>query len=103
MAQTGAKGSMTNTDERAASFRMRLINIEEERRARMEDAKEIAIEMKQADLTKAEIVGIKLSVKRHFETLEKKLLRETAESFAAALGDFADMPLGRAAMERVEA
>lgn len=89
---------MTNTDEKAAKFRERLINIETERRMLADDAKEIGVEMKAADLTPIEIAGIKLSVRRHFETDQKRIRRETIEEFAAGLGELADSPLGQAAM-----
>ena len=91
---------MTITDERAAAFLARLIRLEEERRNNAEDRKELGAEMKSAQLLAEEIAGIKLAVKRHFETQEKRAFRETAESFAEALGDFKDTPLGDAVLPR---
>jgi uncharacterized protein (UPF0335 family) len=87
-----------NADERASSIRDRLIRLETDRRERVEDIKELMIEAKSAGLPKEEIAGIKLAAKRHFETMEKRVFRETAESFAAALGQLSDMPLGTAAI-----
>lgn len=89
---------MTNTDERAANFLARLIRLEQERRDNAEDRKELGVEMKDAELLKEEIAGIKLAVKRHFEDPDKRKFRESAEEFAAALGGFADTPLGNAAV-----
>jgi hypothetical protein len=90
--------AIANTDERASSIRDRLIRLETARRESVEDIKELIIEAKSAGLLKEEIAGIKLAAKRHFETLEKRLFRESVESFAAALGDFAALPLGSAAI-----
>ena len=91
---------MTNTDEHAKAFLARLIRLEEERRANAEDRRELGAEMKSADLLKEEIAGIKLAVKRHFEEPDKRKLRESAEEFADALGEFRDTPLGDAAVQR---
>jgi hypothetical protein len=91
----------TNTDEKAQSFLARLIRLEQERRDNAEDKKEIGVEMKEAQLLKEEVAGIKLAVKRHFEEPEKRELRESAEEFAAALGEFASSPLGDAAIKHV--
>jgi hypothetical protein len=46
------------------------------------------------------MAGIKLAVRRHFETAERRTFRESVESFAEALGSFRDLPLGEAAIER---
>lgn len=90
---------MTN-DDKAQTFKARLIRIEQERLDNAEAKKDLASEMKSQHLLKEEIAGIKLAVKRHFETSEKKTFRESVESFAEALGDFRDSPLGVAAVER---
>lgn len=91
----------TNTDERAANFLARAIRLEQERRDNAEDRKELGVEMKKAELLKEEIAGIKLAVKRHFETDDKRQFRESAEQFAEVLGDFKDTPLGDAALRHV--
>jgi len=91
---------VSNTD-RAAAFLARLVNLEQERRENAEDRKELGTEMKAADLTKVEIAGIKLAVKRHFEDDGARALRESVEEFAEALGGFKDTPLGEAAIEHV--
>jgi hypothetical protein len=89
-----------NTDERAHTFKERLIRLEQERLDNAEAKKDLGAEMKSANLLKEEIAGIKLAVKRHFETQEKREFRESVESFAEALGDFKDLPLGAAAVSR---
>jgi uncharacterized protein (UPF0335 family) len=94
---------MTNTDERAASFLARMIRLEEERQNNATDKRELASEMKSAGLLAEEIAGIRLAVRRHFETQEKRVFRESAESFAEALGPYRDTPLGAAAIERIAA
>lgn len=94
---------MTNTDEKAAAFLARLIRLEDEKRQNAEDRSEVLTEMKSAHLLKEEIAGIKLAVRRHFETEDKRKFRESAEEFADALGPFRDSPLGAAAIERVAA
>lgn len=94
---------MTNTDERALAFKDRLIRLEETKREIAEDMKDLALEMKSAGLLKEEMAGIKLAVRRHFESQEKRKFRESVEDFAAALGDFKDLPLGAAAMARAVA
>lgn len=91
---------MTNTDERAAGFLMRLIRLEEEKRQNAEDRAEILTEMKSAHLLKEEVAGIRLAVRRHFETQEKRVFRISVEEFAESLGDFRDTPLGVASVER---
>ena len=91
---------MTNTDTRALAFKDRLIRLEESKHEIAEDMKDLATEMKSSGLLKEEIAGIKLAVKRYFESDEKRKFRESAEDFAAALGDFKDLPLGVAAMAR---
>jgi uncharacterized protein (UPF0335 family) len=90
---------MKNTDAKLGSFRDRIIRLETERRERAEDIKEIYVEMKCCNLTKAEIAGVRLAVKRSFETDTKMRDRLDAEDVAASLGDYADLPLGRAAVE----
>lgn len=90
---------MTN-DNKAHTFKARLIRLEQERLDNLEAKKDLASEMKSQNLLKEEIAGIKLAVKRHFETQEKKEFRESVEAFADALGAFGDSPLGAAAIQR---
>lgn len=90
----------SNTDERAASLRDRLIRLETARRECVEDIKELIIEAKSAGLLKEEIAGIKLAARRHFETQEKRLFRESVEMFAESLGSLSDLPLGAAAIRQ---
>jgi hypothetical protein len=89
---------MRNTDDKAAPYVARLIKLETERRERSEDIKELMVEARSAGLLKEEIAGIKLASRRHFETYEKRLFRESVEEIAAALGDFQLLPLGQAAL-----
>ncbi len=91
---------MSNTDQKAVTFKERLIRLEQERLDNAEAKKDLGAEMKSANLLKEEIAGIKLAVKRHFETQERRVFRESVESFAEALGDFKDSPLGAAAVSR---
>lgn len=88
----------SNIDENTKKFLARLITLEQEKRDNAEDRKELLTEMKRAALPKTEIAGLKLAAKRHFETGEERMFRETAEEFAEALGAFSDTPLGDAAV-----
>lgn len=88
---------MANRESELARYRDRMIAVEQERRDRSEDLREITVEMKSAGLEKHEIAGVKLAVRRHFEDGEKRQRRESAEEIAAALGSLADTPLGEAA------
>lgn len=91
---------MSNVDSRTKSFFDRLVRIETEKREIAESAKDLAKEMKGVGLLAEEIAGIKLAVRRYFETEDKRATRESAEAVADALGDFKDSPLGAAAVER---
>lgn len=88
---------MSNVNPQHAKYFDRLRNLEQERRNLSEDTKGIKTEMRNAGLTPAELKGIALAVRRSFETNEQQEARESAEQVAAALGDFADTDLGRAA------
>ena len=96
--------TISNTDPRLQSYRDRLIRLEQERRDRAEDIREVGKEMKGAGLLAEEIAAIKILVKRHFEDDSKRAKRErieeTVEDIAAKLGDFVSLPLGAAAVER---
>jgi uncharacterized protein (UPF0335 family) len=91
---------MTNVDTRAQAFLNRLTKLEQEKRNLSEDIKDLSKEMKGVGMSADEIAGVKLAVRRSFETDEKRAKRETVEEFAASLGDFADLPMGRAAVAR---
>lgn len=91
---------MTNTDARAVSYKDRIIKLEQEKRDRAEDIKEVMLEAKGSGLIKEELAGIKLAVRRYFETEDRRKFRESAEEFASALGEFKDLPLGAAAVQR---
>lgn len=90
---------MTDRERALAKYRDRMVAIEQERRDRSDDLREIAVEMKSAGLTKAEVAGVKLAVRRHFEDEQKRAARESAEEIAEALGALADTPLGEAAVD----
>lgn len=91
---------MNMTDGKSVAYRDRMIKLEETKREHAEDIKDLAREMKGCGLLAEEVAGIKLAVKRHFETAEKRVFRESAESFADALGAYRDSPLGMAAIQR---
>ena len=91
----------SNTDARAASFLARLIQLEDERREYAEDRRELTKEMAGAGLSKDEIAGIKLAVKRHYESEEARAKRVSVEEFAESLGSLRELPLGQAALARV--
>lgn len=91
---------MTNVDTRAVAFKERLTRLEQERRNLAEDIKDLSKEMKGVGMSADEVAGVKLAVRRSFETDEKRAKRETVEEFASSLGSMRDLPLGRAAVER---
>lgn len=91
---------MSNVDSRTKAFFDRMVRLETEKREIAESVRDLAKEMKGVGLLAEEIAGIKLAVKRHFETEDKKATRESAEAVADALGDFKDTGLGAAAVER---
>ena len=86
-----------------ARFRDRLVDLTEVKLAAAEDIKELGVEMRASGLMKEDIAGVKLAVKRHFESPEKREFRETAEEVADKLGAFASSALGAAAVERAGA
>ena len=90
---------MSNVDTRALAFKDRLTRLEEERRNLADDVKDLAKEMAGVGLSKDEIAGIKLAVRRSFETDEKRAKRITVEEFAESLGSMRDLPLGMAAVD----
>ena len=92
----------SNTDEKAAAYLARMIRLEDEKRQNAEDRRELIKEIAGAGLLAEEIAGLKLAVRRHFEAPAKRQFRETAESFADALGAFKDTPLAQAAIKHVK-
>jgi len=96
--------SDSNVDERLQSFVTRVVNLETEKRERAEDIREVYSEAKSAG---HDIPALRIVVKRALESADKRAKRETAEQIAEsmmhALGMLSDMPLGRAALERVSA
>jgi uncharacterized protein (UPF0335 family) len=89
---------MSNVDPKLASFKARLLNLETEKRARSEDIADLKKEAKSAGLSKEEIAGFVLAVRREFETADKKASRTAAEEVADMLAASGDAPLfGRAA------
>ncbi len=91
---------MSNVDQKLVSYRDRLIALETEKREIAESIRDLSKEMKGIGISADEIAGVKLAVRRSFESDEKRAKRETAEEFAAALGAFRDSPLGQAAVDR---
>jgi hypothetical protein len=77
----------------------RLVAIETHIKQLREDRKEVCIEAKEADIM---IGALKHRVKRHLESEEARLARETMEAeserIGRALGEFVNTPLGEAAV-----
>lgn len=93
----GEREAMTNTDTRLAGYKARLLRLEDKKREAAEDIKEVKKEMKGAGLSKAEIAGVVLAVKREFESDERKATRTLAEEIADMLAASGDAPLFGAA------
>jgi len=78
----------------------RIVNLEKEKQALADDIKEVYAEAKQEDI---DVKALRLAVKRHLESDEKRMLREAAEEEAdrilSALGEFVNTPLGEAAVK----
>lgn len=91
---------MTNVDTRAQAFLERMTRLETEKKEIMDLQKDLTKEMKGVGMSVDEIAGVKLAVRRSFETDEKRAKRISVEDFASSLGDFADSPLGSAAVQR---
>ncbi len=88
---------MSNVDPKLIAFRNRLINVAEAKQIAAEDAREITKEMKSIGLDKDEIAGVKLAVRRHFESADKAAARTAAELVADELALSGDAPLFGAA------
>lgn len=84
---------MSNADPKLVSIRDRRFNLEERRREVVEDIKELKKEAKGVGLSKAEVAGIELDVKRKFESAEKKAARTEAEEVADSLALSGGAPL----------
>lgn len=88
---------MSNVDQRLQSYRDRLLRLESEKRERTTDITELRKEMKGSGLSKAEIAGIVLAVRREFESADKKAARTEAELVADQLALSGTAPLFGAA------
>ncbi len=88
---------MTNADTKLIAFRDRLTALEQTKRNAAEDGREIVKEMKSLGLSKAEISGVKLAVRRSFESADKAASRTEAEQIADQLALSGDAPLFGAA------
>lgn len=75
----------SNVDPQHKAFFDRLRNIETQKRDAAEDAKDLSVEMKDQELSADDIAGIKLAVRRSFESPEKKAKREAREHVADQL------------------
>lgn len=82
---SNSQSRTTNVDPQHKAFFDRLLNVEKDKRAVAEAAKDLAVEMQSKHLTPESIAGIKLAVKRYYETLPKKAKREAAEHVADQL------------------
>lgn len=91
---------MSNVDAKLLAYKDRIVKLEQEKKDRAEDIKEVYLEAKGNGLLKEELAGLRIAVRRYFETDDRRKARETAEEFADALGDFKDLPLGVAAVGR---
>lgn len=93
---------MTNSNERVATdadYLKRAIALEAERRALAEDSKELAKQMKDDGKTAVDIKATKVAARRHYEDGKAAELREAVEAkIEELLGEYADTPLGRAAV-----
>lgn len=91
-------------NDRAEGFVARLCALEEERGQISGSIRDLKLEIKAAGLDPA---AVALVVKRKLEAPEKARRREEREAEAdrieAALGQLADMPLGRSAIARAAA
>ena len=91
-----------NRDERLASIVERIVNLENEKRERAEDIREV---IKEAASAGYDVPALRIVVKHTIESDAKRAKRQTAEEIAAsmmaALGMLGDLPLGQAAIERV--
>lgn len=86
-----------NVDQRLAAFKTRALRIETEKREAAEDLKELRKEMKGVGLSKSEIAGVMLAVRREFESEDKRAARTAAEEVADMLAASGDAPLFGAA------
>ena len=91
----------SNADTKIAAFYTRWHRLESERRDLAEDIRELRKEMLSAGIPKSDIPGVALAVRRSFESDKARVRRLSAEELAAALGPFADSPLGSAAVRAV--
>lgn len=87
------------TNGHIQSIVSRIVRLSEEKAALGEDIKDIYTEAKSAG---HDVKAVRIAVKRQMETEEKRKAREAVETEAeliiAALGAFADSPLGAAAV-----
>lgn len=98
----GTTVSVSNVDDKLKKYKLRLISIAEQKRGLTSDETEIGMEMKSNGVTSIEARAVKLAVKYAMEEPEKRVIRVSIEEIAASLGDFADLPLGRAALQAAE-
>ena len=100
VAQDGTTAG-TNADTRLRSIVQRIVRLQEERKSLGADVKEIYQEAKSAGY---ELKALRLVVRRQMEDEEARMKRQEIEAGAdmleAALGDFAALPLGEAAVSR---
>lgn len=76
---------MTNVDTRLAGYHDRALRLETSKREVAEDLKELRKEMKGTGLSKTEVAGVFLAVKRSFESDDRKAARTAEEEVAAML------------------
>lgn len=84
---------MTNVDQKLAAYHARMLNLETEKRERGADIRDLRKEMKSNGLSKDEIAGITLAVRRSFESADAAAARTAAQEVADMLGASGDAPL----------
>ena len=93
-------GSNRSSGAPEKPFFDRLVALYKDMEALREDIKVVCVEAREADIR---IMPLKLAVKRHLETEKERNARlekeEEAERILRALGEFADTPLGQAAVD----
>lgn len=88
---------MTGHNGELASYRDRWLRIEMEKRERSEDLRELKKEMLGAGVSKDEVAGVALAVRREFESADRRAKRTEAERIADELAASGAAPLFGAA------
>lgn len=84
---------MSNVDPKLSAYYARVLRLETEKREAAEGLADLGKEMKANGLSADEIAGVKLAVKRSFESAEKAAKRTAAEEVADMLAASGTAPL----------